>query len=180
MFSSYVRYPRSIVLLHWLTLLLLIAVYASMELRGMFPRGSDAREAIKSLHYFLGIGVFALTWLRLALRLTSLAPPISPTPPAWQALLARVVTASLYGLLLAMPVLGYLILNAAGTAPALGGWELPRLIGEQPDLADRLEQWHETIAVAGYWLIGLHTLAALYHHHIRHDNTLLRMSPRRR
>ena len=37
------RFPRGLIALHWLTLLLLAAVYATMELRGMFPRGSASR-----------------------------------------------------------------------------------------------------------------------------------------
>jgi superoxide oxidase len=35
------------------------------------------------------------------------------------------------------------------------------------------------IATIGYWLIGLHALAGIYHHYVVRDNTLLRMMPRR-
>lgn len=173
------RFPRGLIVLHWLTLLLLVAVYVTMELRGMFPRGSASREAIKTAHYFLGISVFALTWLRLGLRLAGGTPPITPRPPRWQSALAAAVALALYGLLLAMPVIGYLLLNAEGTAPSIGGLQLPRLIAENASLAESLEGWHERIADAGYWLVGLHALAAIYHHHVRHDDTLLRMSLRR-
>jgi cytochrome b561 len=58
--------------------------------------------------------------------------------------------------------------------------QLPMLVAAQPGLAEGLETWHERIAVAGYWLVGLHALAAIYHHHVRRDDALLRMSPRRR
>ena len=158
---------------------LLAAVYATMELRGMFPRGSASREAIKTAHYFLGMTVFALTWLRLGLRLAGRTPPITPRPPAWQSALSAVVALALYGLLLAMPVIGYLLLNAEGHAPAIGSLRMPLLIAAEPGLAESLEGWHERIAVAGYWLVGLHAFAAIYHHHVRHDDTLLRMSLRR-
>ena len=113
------------------------------------------------------------------LRFAGKTPPIQPVPPPWQQLLAKLVALSLYGLLLAMPVIGYLLLNAEGTAPAIAGWQLPLLIDAQPGLAESLEGWHERIATAGYWLVGLHALAAVYHHHVRHDDTLLRMSLRR-
>jgi len=33
------------------------------------------------------------------------------------------------------------------------------------------------VATWGYWLIGLHALAGLYHHYVQRDNTLLRMLP---
>lgn len=172
------RYRPSLIALHWLTLVLLVAVYATMELRGFFPRGSAPRELMKTSHFFLGLAVFVVTWVRLALRATSPTPPIMPEPPMWQVLLARGVALSLYALMLSMPVLGYLILNAKGHAPAIGGWSLPVLFDLRPELGDRLESWHEGIALAGYWLVGLHAAAAIYHHHVRHDDTLLRMSLR--
>jgi cytochrome b561 len=36
------------------------------------------------------------------------------------------------------------------------------------------------IAEAGYWLIGIHTVAALYHHYVVRDNALLIMKPERK
>lgn len=179
MFQTRARYRPSLVALHWITFLLLVATYASMELRDMFPRGSEPREMMKTTHYLLGLGVFTLTWLRMVVRAVSPTPPIRPRPAAWQAAAAKVVTLALYLLLLAMPVVGYLLLNAEGTSPVLLGWELPRLIAAHPGLAGRLEAWHEGIALAGYALVGLHALAALYHHHVLHDDALVRMSLRR-
>lgn len=170
------RYRPSLIALHWLTFVLVIAVYATMELRGMFPRGSGPRELMKTAHYFLGLSVLLLTVLRLFVRLSSPAPPIQPQPPAWQNVLAKLMALALYGLMLSMPVLGYLLLNADGHAPTIAGISLPALIGPQETLAETLEHWHESLASVGYWLIGLHAVAAIYHHHVRHDNTLLRMS----
>ncbi len=173
------RYRPALVLAHWLTLLLLVGVYATMELRGLFPRGSEPRELMKQTHYFLGLSVFALTWLRLLVRHVSPPPPIRPRPPLWQSRIATGMAIALYDLLRAMPLLGYLLLNADGTSPALSGMVLPRLIGEQPALVEPLKEWHELVANLGYALVGLHALAALYHHYFRHDDTLLRMSLRR-
>ena len=67
--------------LHWLMLLLLVAVFASMELRGYFPKGSVTRDALKSWHYTLGISVLLLALLRLAISFTGPVPAISPPPP---------------------------------------------------------------------------------------------------
>ncbi len=53
-------YPRALIGLHWLTLLLLAAVYACIELRGNFPRGSAIRDGLKQRHYALGLTLFAL------------------------------------------------------------------------------------------------------------------------
>lgn len=170
------RYRPSLIALHWITFLLLIAVYATMELRGMFPRGSAPRELMKTAHYFLGMSVLVLTAIRLLVRMVSTTPPIQPPPPAWQNLLAKLTALALYGLMLSMPILGYLLLNAEGHAPSIAGLSLPLLIGKQAGLAETLEELHESIAVFGYALVGLHALAAIYHHHVRHDDTLRRMS----
>ena len=40
------RYSTVLVALHWLMLILLVAVYASMELRGLAPRGSTLRGGL--------------------------------------------------------------------------------------------------------------------------------------
>ena len=44
-------------------------------------------------------------------------------------------------------------------------------------LADQLDDFHKMIGEIGYYLIGLHTISALFHHYIQKDNTLLRMLP---
>ena len=47
-------------------------------------------------------------------------------------------------------------------------------------LADQIKDVHETIGSIGYFLIGAHAFAALYHHYALGDNTLLRMLPGKR
>ena len=64
--------------------LLLAATAITMEVRGMYPKRSEAREWIKSVHYVLGLSVLALVWLRLLARFHSQTPPIQPTPATWQ------------------------------------------------------------------------------------------------
>ena len=51
------RYRPSLVALHWLTLLLLIAVYACIELREFVPRGTNLRRSLKDWHFALGLVV---------------------------------------------------------------------------------------------------------------------------
>jgi cytochrome b561 len=40
-----------------------------------------------------------------------------------------------------------------------------------------LEDVHEALATAAYWLVGLHAAAALWHHFVLRDATLRRMLP---
>jgi len=164
--------------MHWLMLALLIAVYACMELRGYWPRGSDLREGLKMWHFMLGLSVFALVLLRLAIRLSGPTPLVQPELPAWQRQLSRLVHASLYAFMLAMPILGWLTLSAETKPIPFFGLQLPALIGPDKAFAHSVQDLHETIGTIGYYLIGLHAAAALFHHYVMHDNTLLRMLPR--
>ena len=170
---------RSIAL-HWVTLVLLVAVYASMELRGYFPRGSATREAMKTAHFTLGLLVFALVWVRLALRLSGPTPEVVPTPAAWMRWLATIVHLALYALLIAMPVIGWVALSAAGKPVPFFGIELPALVTPDKAFAGDVGELHETISVIGYYLIALHAAAALAHHYFWRDNTLVRILPARR
>ena len=77
--NSTARYGSLQVALHWLMLVLLVAVYAAMELRENFPKGSDPREFMKSLHFMLGISVLILVAVRIAARLSGPTPAIVPT-----------------------------------------------------------------------------------------------------
>lgn len=173
------RYGGLSIALHWLMLVLIVAVYACIELKGNFPKGSETRELLKQWHFMLGLGVFALVWLRLAGRLVTPTPPIVPAIPAWQAIFAKLMHLGLYGLMIGAPLAGWLILSAAGKPIPFFGLELPALIGKNPELAGQIKELHEWVGVAGYWLIGIHAVAALFHHYISRDNTLTRMLPGR-
>ena len=177
--TSDARYGNWVIGLHWLTLLLLVGVYAAIELRELYPRGSDTRAALKDLHYTLGLLAFALVWIRLAVRLASRAPAIVPAPPAWHVHAASAMHVALYAFMIAMPLLGWLALSAAGKPPSFFGIALPALLHPDAVLEKDIEELHETLGVAGYWLVGLHAAASLIHHYLLRDNTLQRMLPGR-
>jgi cytochrome b561 len=162
---------------HWSTLLLVIAVYALIELRELHPKGSDPREALKAWHAMLGLTVFVLVLPRLAVRGVFRAPPIVPEPPRWQRVLATAMHLALYLFLIAMPLLGWLMLSAKGKPVPFFGVELPALLVPDRVLGKKIESIHETLGTIGYFLIGLHALAALLHHYVMHDDTLRRMLP---
>jgi cytochrome b561 len=47
-------------------------------------------------------------------------------------------------------------------------------------MGGNLEEIHETIGTIGYYLVGLHAAAALFHHYFMRDDTLRRILPWRR
>lgn len=173
--NSTLRYGSLSIGIHWLMLLLFVAVYGTIELRELFEKGSDPREALKTWHFMFGMLVFVLVWLRLAARLSGPTPAILPEPPGLQQLSSKLLHLALYLLMIGMPLTGWLMLSAAGKPIPFFGLELPALIDENKDLAKQIKEVHEFVGTTGYFLIGLHTVAALYHHYIKHDNTLTRM-----
>ncbi len=170
-------YSRPLIAIHWLTALLIAVVFGSIELRGLFERGSDAREAMKALHFMLGLSVFALVFVRLVLKRLAPVPVIFPKPAAWQRISAGTVHALLYGFMIAMPLLGWLMLSAGGKPIPFFGLSLPPLVAENKDLATTLKEIHEAGGNILYFIIGLHAVGALAHHYVFHDNTLARMVP---
>lgn len=173
------RYNNLSITLHWIMLVLLVAVYACMELREYYPKGSDIREGLKSWHFILGLSVLVLVFVRVAARVSRPAPPITPVLPEWQRWLARVVHISLYVFMIGMPIAGWTILSASGKTIPFFGFALPPLVGENKALAGQVKELHETVASVGYYLIGFHAAAALFHHYFIKDDTLKRMLPRR-
>jgi cytochrome b561 len=173
------RYGSLSIGLHWLMLLLIAAVYALMEFRDIFPRGSDGRETMKAFHYMLGLSVLLLALFRLAVAVAGPMPGIEPAPSKLAALAARAWHMLLYGFMIAMPIVGWVILSAEGDSIPFWGLQLPALVGESHDLAEELEELHELGANIGYALVAIHAAAALFHHYIARDNTLQRMLPRR-
>jgi cytochrome b561 len=68
------------------------------------------------------------------------------------------------------------MLSAEGEAIPFFGVQLPALVSANEAFAERTKEVHEALATIGYFLIGLHAIAALFHHYVRRDNTLRRMT----
>jgi cytochrome b561 len=79
------RYAMPVIALHWLIFLLIVVSYASIELREFFPKGSAPREAMKSVHFMIGLTVLALVAPRRSSRHRPTgrrSPPASSISPS--------------------------------------------------------------------------------------------------
>lgn len=172
-----VRYAPVLRRLHWLMAVLIAAGYLLIEQRGLFPRGSGGRFAMMQGHYWVGITVFALALWRLLARRKHGAPAITPVLPAWQGGLSKLLHVALYAFFIVMPLLGLATAWTDGKAIFLPFTQvaIPPLLAENEALAHQLEDLHGQIGEIFYWVIGLHIVAALYHHFVRKDDTLTRM-----
>ena len=171
------RYASSLRLLHWLMAVMILLGYLAIEQRGLFERGSPGRFAMMQSHFWLGIGIFILVWVRIAQRLKHGVPRITPSLPVWQTGLSHLFHFVLYAFFIVMPILGMMTAWTDGKTLFIPFTDiaLPALMTENEALAKQLEEWHHDIGEAFYWVIGFHVLAALYHHFVRKDNTLSRM-----
>lgn len=171
------RYAPVLRRLHWLMALLVLAAYLLIEQRGLFPRGSSGRAAMMQGHFWAGISVFVLVWWRLLARRRFGAPAVTPALDRATALAARLIHLALYAFFIVMPLLGLATAWSDGKQVMIpfAGVALPALLPENEALAHQLEDLHGAIGEAFYWVIGLHVLAAIWHHAFRRDDTLRRM-----
>lgn len=172
------RHGNLTIWLHWLMMILIIGVFACIELREFYPKGSDPREALKAWHFTLGLLVLVLTIARIGVRLAGTTPAIHPEPPRWQQLAGRLTHLLIYAMLILLPLAGWLALGAAGKPIPFLGLELPPLLAPDKELAGTIKSLHKTAGTAAYYLLGLHAAAALFHHYVQGDNTLVRMLPK--
>ncbi len=167
-------------LLHWLVAVLVVVMAWLGLTMGDLPNGPD-KVATYALHKSIGLTILGLVVLRLGWRLYAGAPRPVPGTPAWQDRVAGISHWSLYLLLLAMPLSGWMLNSAAGfPLQWFGLGRIPALVAENHDLRERAEDMHELL----FWIIALlvltHVAAALFHHVFQRDATLLRMLPGRR
>ncbi|KAA0980278.1 cytochrome b [Pseudomonas sp. ANT_H12B] len=172
------RYGKLSITLRWLMLTLFVGVYACIEIKGLLPKGHALKGLFLGLHGLFGLSIFVLVWVRLLGRLTPL-PPITPALPKWQAGVSHLMHLALYGLMIATPLLAWLMLSVGGKPMPWFEFSLPSPVAVNPNLAKQFKYWHELFGSTGYWLIGLHAAAGLLHHYWVRDNTLMRMLPSR-
>lgn len=166
-------------LLHWGMAAIIILSIAAVELHEFFPKGSDPRAALMSMHFQIGVVVLLLIWVRLVVIFTDKVPPITPVPPLWQHIAAKLVHLALYLAMIALPILGIVMQQAGDKTVALLGMQLPVLTGVDKDFSKELREIHETLGNLMIVLIIAHIAAAIWHHRVQKDNTILRMLPPR-
>lgn len=171
------RYSTTAIVLHWAIALLIFAAFPlGLYLEDMKP--SPTTLKLYSYHKSMGVSVFFLLALRLGWRATH-PPPLQPAGmPRWQVIASAAIHHSLYLLMAAIPLSGWLASSAKGFPTVwLGLVQLPDLLGRNKELGELLGGVHGTLNGIMLLLVVLHVAAALKHHFIDKDGLLLRMSP---
>jgi cytochrome b561 len=172
------RYDRLAIALHWLTALLVIALFVSAETWGFLPKGMALRKGLQSLHISMGITLAAVIGARILWRLAR-RYTLPSDLPRWQETASSLVHLALYLLLATQIALGFLF-RWAQAEPFLffGLFPIPQ-VAIDPDLAHTFGELHNYVAWTIICLAGVHALAALAHYYVLKDKVLRRMMPGR-
>jgi len=175
-----IRYSATQKFLHWFIFLLVLLVYGLTYAEGLFERGDPGRDTVWWLHMSFGLLLLALVFVRIAVRVGSGAPEdVAGTSPLghWA---AHAIHFALYVLLIAIPLSG-IALAALRDMPLsfFGLFTLPAPLAPNRAAVPSVQEVHELLANLILVVAGLHALAALWHHYVRHDEVLRRMMPER-
>lgn len=169
-------YSKIRVCLHWIIAVLIVALFAS----GYWMVELDYYDTwyTKAPHYHKSFGLLLLVVLLVAMliRFNSEKPDYEKSLSKWEKLSAKLVQLSMSLLAFFICVTGYLIVTANGDPVSLFNWfDVPATISEVKNQEDIAGQYHRWSAYLIMGFASLHAGAALYHHFIKKDRTLIKM-----
>lgn len=161
-------------LMHWLIAVSLVALVVVGLIVADMERG-PAKQQLEGLHISVGLVVLALMALRLAWSLANPSPADPDGTPAWQKTAKHLTHWGLYAAVFYQISIGILM---EGQRPIafFGLFEFGPLIEVNEARHELFEELHESGWIIIAVLAGLHVLAALYHHFVRKDDVLRRMT----
>jgi cytochrome b561 len=166
---------------HWVTVgfvFLLVPVGLYMSYRGNTLNVWDTTtNALYSAHKFGGVLLLLIILGRLAYRYNNPPPPDEPTLEPWQRTMSHVTHWSLYGLLILIPLMGWIGVSLYGARDIFGLFSLPALWSVNQEASKTAFFLHELLGKLLGLLIVIHIGAAMYHHFVRKDGVLRRMLP---
>lgn len=161
---------------HWLIVALLAVQYPIGWLMPDIHRGMTPGAAM-TFHISIGIGILALTVLRLVWRLTHPVAPENSLPP-WQRVGAQAVHWLLYALVLATTISGWLFASFRDWSVSFFYLlPLPMLGGVNAAAGKAIDGLHQAMELALLITIFVHVAAALAHVFFYRDRVMQRMLP---
>jgi len=152
--------------LHWIIAGMVVVQFTLGNLaEGAEEAGAKLRQLILlANHKSVGITILALVMVRLLWRLANKPPNLPASLPNWQVGASRISHWSLYVLLFAMPITGWLMSSASAYSVSwFNLFQLPDLVSPDRELKETLESIHKTLALILFIVAGIHILAAVKH-----------------
>jgi cytochrome b561 len=162
---------------HWIMALMIVTLLAvGLVMVEMAP--SPAKYKLYALHKSAGLTVFCLVILRLVWRLSHVVPRVPGSLGAVHRFLIKSSPLVLYGLMVLMPISGFIMSDAGGHPITFFGlYTLPNLFAKNPDLSKTAQLVHHYAGLTFIGILVAHTGAAFYHHFILKNTILQRMLP---
>lgn len=179
------RYSASSIALHWtIAVLILVQMGLGWTMNELVPDHSPTQDRIQDVHVSVGLTILLLVLLRVANRLVTPAPSLPAGLPRWESRLAHAMHILLYGLLLILPLSGWLLMTVRHELIAFWGLHVPGLPGLEgltgpahKPFSRLAKHWHIFVLIWAAWLmIALHVAGAVKHQFDGHP-VLWRMSP---
>lgn len=169
-------YGLTAIAIHWIFALAFIGLFGTGIYMVELTYYDSLYKTLPDLHRSTGVVLAGLLFYRLIWRATSTQPEPEPTLKNYEILGAELVHWALYLLPLAIMISGYLITTADGSSiDVFGIFEMPAILPAQKGREDIAGDIHFYLAYATIGIVLLHTLAALKHHFLDHDKTLIKM-----
>ena len=160
--------------LHWLMAIMILAM---LFLGAGMMTSLTHRPWMINLHRPLGIAILLLVMVRLYNRLKHSPPPLPATLPSWQKLGAHISHVALYALMVALPLIGWATLSAAGYPVTMfGGLALPPIVPVSAVWYGFLRDAHSVLAWLLFATVLAHLAAALIHGWIYRDGVFSSMA----
>ena len=161
--------------LHWgMAIAILAMLFIGV---GMVSTIQPDSLALVSIHKPLGLAILVLALVRLAVRLRVGTPGLPRDLPAPMRIAAGLSHYALYGLMIAMPLIGWAMLSAAAYPVEVLGMTLPAIVPQNDGLHTLLWNAHRSLAFAFFALILMHIAAGLFHALVRRDGVFEAMAP---
>lgn len=174
--NSPARYGLVSISLHWLAALAVFGLFALGYWMVGLGYYDPWRQEAPDLHKSIGLVLFALMLLRVLWRLANPSPAPLASHGAMTRLASKLGHGLLYLGLFGVMISGYLISTADGRGiDVFGLFTVPATLTGIPDQEDVAGDIHRILAWSLVIFAGIHGLAALKHHFIDRDSTLLRM-----
>ena len=172
--AQVIGYNKFAKLLHWLSVVMVIGLFAAGTWMVDLSYYSEWYKTVPHWHKSAGICLLAITVIRLVWKILSKSPAIEGS--SFERKVAISAHHLIYLLLFTVFVSGYMISTADGRPIEVFNWfSVPGLgsfIEDQEDVAGTIHEYATYCLIA---LTSLHALAALKHHFIDKNNTLKKM-----
>ena len=170
------RYGKVSRMLHWTIAILFISLIPMGIFASMIPEDTEYRNAYYVVHKTIGVTVFLLVIVRLIWNRLSRRPSLDGALTSREEKLAHRVHNTLYFMMLAIPITGFMMTSYHGYETYFFFWEMQPL-WEQSEIYQVWGGFHKyLLPYLLYIVLGAHILGALKHQFIdKHANAFKRM-----